>query len=130
VVVPDAMKYKGWSWQSDWHYRDAPYYDQGPASDYPEFDLNPLNTTERLYQLIDWLTNTTGYQDTESYQKITSHYNEEEGRSIALRIVIHLIGDLHQPLHNIARINDDYPKGDKGGNEFPLKKKYSVENLH
>jgi hypothetical protein len=33
-----------------------------------------------------------------------------EGRRVALRFVVHLIGDLHQPLH----VGDN---GDRGGND-------------
>ena len=41
-------------------------------------------------------------------------------RAVALAWLLHLVGDLHQPLHTTALINDVYkaPKGDKGGNDF------------
>jgi hypothetical protein len=32
--------------------------------------------------------------------------------------LIHLIGDLHQPLHCASLFTDAYPGGDRGGNEF------------
>jgi len=47
-----------------------------------------------------------------------------------MRFLLHFIGDIHQPLHTTARVNDDYPKGDKGGNDFPLPNHYSAKNLH
>jgi hypothetical protein len=32
------------------------------------------------------------------------------------RYLIHLAGDIHQPLHSVALFNKTYPKGDLGGN--------------
>lgn len=43
---------------------------------------------------------------------------------------MHNIGDLHQPLHSSARVNEQYPAGDKGGNGFPVKSHYGAKNLH
>jgi hypothetical protein len=55
-------------------------------------------------------------------------------KAIALAWILHLIGDLHQPLHTSARITDVEPKGDQGGNLFLLKPKETPrnqqENLH
>jgi len=55
-------------------------------------------------------------------------------KAIALAWFLHLTGDLHQPLHNSARVTDREPKGDQGGNLFlltpegtPREKQY---NLH
>lgn len=56
--------------------------------------------------------------------------NEEEAKSVALRLFIHLVGDIHQPLHCATLVNPDFPHGDAGGNAFPLKYHYSVDNLH
>jgi hypothetical protein len=41
-----------------------------------------------------------------------------EERAVALSWLIHLIGDLHQPLHCASLFGANYPAGDKGGNEF------------
>jgi len=38
-------------------------------------------------------------------------------------MLIHYIGDISQPLHNAN-------KNDRGGNDFPLKSHYGVDNLH
>ena len=44
------------------------------------------------------------------------HLSDEERLSYALRLLIHYIGDIHQPLHAISRVDSKYPKGDAGGN--------------
>jgi len=41
-------------------------------------------------------------------------------KAIAIAWFLHLAGDLHQPLHNSARVTDREPKGDQGGNLFLL----------
>lgn len=55
-------------------------------------------------------------------------------KSIALAWILHLIGDLHQPLHCSARVTPEEPKGDQGGNLFLLRPKDTPrekqENLH
>ena len=49
---------------------------------------------------------------------------------MALRLLIHYLGDIHQPLHCLTRVNPEFPHGDKGGNDFALKYHYKVNNLH
>ena len=39
-----------------------------------------------------------------------------EERAAHLSWVIHLVGDIHQPLHSVALVSDVYPDGDRGGN--------------
>jgi hypothetical protein len=41
-------------------------------------------------------------------------------KAIALAWVLHLGGDIHQPLHTSARVTELEPKGDQGGNLFML----------
>jgi S1/P1 Nuclease len=38
-----------------------------------------------------------------------------------LRYLIHVIGDVHQPLHDSNFYNETYPKGDLGGNKINIK---------
>lgn len=42
-------------------------------------------------------------------------------RAFALRVVLHLVGDAHQPLHCINRPDARFPRGDLGGNTFALR---------
>lgn len=41
-------------------------------------------------------------------------------KAIAIAWIMHLTGDMHQPLHTSARVTDTEPKGDQGGNLFLL----------
>jgi len=47
-------------------------------------------------------------------------HTQAVGKSTAMRLLIHYVGDVHQPLHSTSRINDEFPKGDRGGNSFKL----------
>jgi hypothetical protein len=53
-------------------------------------------------------------------------------RAIALAWILHLVGDIHQPLHTNARITSqpDEQKGDQGGNLFVLQSGPPVLRLH
>jgi hypothetical protein len=42
-------------------------------------------------------------------------------RAQALRFIIHFVGDIHQPLHCSTRVTEQFPDGDRGGNEFVVR---------
>ena len=49
--------------------------------------------------------------------------------SMALRFLIHFMGDLHQPLHATSLWNKVFPSGDQGGNLFPISYE-GINELH
>jgi hypothetical protein len=51
-------------------------------------------------------------------------------RAVHLSWLIHLIGDLHQPLHCSTLINEHFPEGDRGGNLFYVRADENGINLH
>lgn len=53
-------------------------------------------------------------------------------RALFARYVVHLAGDIHQPLHSVALFNLTYPKGDIGGNllKITLKNGTNNSNFH
>jgi S1/P1 Nuclease len=58
--------------------------------------------------------------------------SKRERRAIMLAWLLHLVGDLHQPLHTVALVNNTYPDGDHGGNFFFVRRssKASGMKLH
>lgn len=44
----------------------------------------------------------------------------EAQRADALRYLLHFVGDVHNPLHCVARGSDAIPQGDRGGNDFKI----------
>lgn len=59
---------------------------------------------------------------------------KDADKAIAIAWIMHILGDLHQPLHTSARVTDLEPKGDQGGNLFLLSPKDAPRerqlNLH
>ena len=51
-------------------------------------------------------------------------------KALNLRILIHVVGDIHQPLHTVTKISRRFPEGDLGGNLFLLAKNPNGSNLH
>ena len=45
-------------------------------------------------------------------------------------MIIHYVGDIHQPLHTVAAVNYTYPSGDRGGNSEYLPNICGASNLH
>lgn len=65
-----------------------------------------------------------------STQVLVSPKTSNRSKGIALRILIHVVGDIHQPLHTTTRISWRYPDGDRGGNLVVLHRNKVARNLH
>jgi hypothetical protein len=83
-----------------------------------------------MHDIVNWLKDTGDYKTSAAYTTITKHYSEADSKSIALRLLIHFMGDVHQPLHAMNRLDSSFPTGDAGGNAFPLTYHYDVDELH
>lgn len=90
---------------SKWHYDNTPVCGQGLPSPCPRGDC----ANNRLSQ----------------YRKVLGDpAASREGRAFALRVVVHLVGDIHQPLHEANN-------GDAGGNDVQVSDgRRSRGNLH
>ncbi len=85
-----------------WHYINWPFKPEGepaniiPAPPRAENILSAFAHTERLLQSAASL----------------------DRKANAFAWLLHLVGDLHQPLHTIQLFTREYPEGDRGGNEI------------
>ncbi|MCR9191266.1 MAG: S1/P1 nuclease [Gammaproteobacteria bacterium] len=93
------------------HYIDLPY----KVDDTPAPKLSKVNAVSAINDASRTLLDKTA---------------SEEEQAIALRILLHVVGDVHQPLHTITRISQAHPQGDRGGNDFHLGKNKIAPNLH
>ncbi len=93
------------------HYIDLPY----------SVDGSPLPTVST--------TNAVSAIQKASHTVKDTSVNDTQ-RAVALRILLHVVGDIHQPLHAITRISHAHPRGDRGGNDFHLGKNHIAPNLH
>lgn len=90
---------------SNWHYDDTFWRQVGNKAEIIEKTEEGGVAVARLVEFDKVLRN-SGASDAD--------------KAIALAWVMHLIGDIHQPLHTSARVTDLEPKGDQGGNLFLL----------
>ncbi|MEK6324320.1 MAG: S1/P1 nuclease [Acidobacteriota bacterium] len=91
-----------------WHFVDVPFTQDGTT-------LPPIITPNAQTQITAFravLASTTSSDPLKSYD---------------LSWLLHLIGDVHQPLHCTARVSATKPEGDDGGNAVKLS---SPANLH
>ena len=97
---------KGWGafkFFNGWHFADMPYNPDN-LPDVPQ----PPNET--VIWAIDNAKITLESEKAQAFQ-----------RALALRMLIHFVGDVHQPLHCADRYTKAHPQGDFGGNAFRLK---------
>ena len=104
---------------SNWHYSDTFWKStSGKIEVLPTPENDNGKAMERL----------------EEFTKNIQGNASDEQKALAIAWIIHLIGDLHQPLHASARVTETEPKGDQGGNLFLLTPKGTPrdkqENLH
>jgi hypothetical protein len=92
------------------HFVDIPFEDGGPVK--PPLPSEPHVISKLL----------------EFRQFLRAGGGTAQEKADALSWVIHLTGDVHQPLHCIEHITEDHPAGDRGGNSFKLRGK--AKNLH
>jgi hypothetical protein len=131
----DDIKYHGGAWQSDFHFEDKVYQPSDDHGTY-NYDQNNHNMTYGCANLIQWLSvrdDGEQYKSSYIYDFIQNRlYPGDEllAQSYALRMLIHYVGDMHQPFHNEDQYSKTYPDGDKGANLVPLKYHYGVDELH
>ncbi len=118
---PDDIKGVGYREENNEHFINLPYFKDGydPKTP-PEIDLH--NSTWAVHQKTLTI-------DSKGRSKVITN---KLTNSIALRFLIHFIGDMHQPLHSAEMYSPEYPTGDLGGNKFKMSAEWrsDIRNLH
>ena len=84
-----------------------------------------------MTDLVGFLKGEVTAADSYYVNKIAESFSYEEDQiSFALRLVIHYAGDIHQPLHSVAEVDNEWPEGDNGGNYEHFQSIDGVSNLH
>ena len=124
----------GQGWQDQYHTINLPFYDESTTAGDFSWSLDNRTSIDGLQQLLAWLSGKQGtaYQDGFIYRQLMNKFRDDEAvaKSYALRMLIHIVGDIHQPFNCIDRYTLDFPTGDNGGELFPLNPKDGVDNLH
>jgi S1/P1 Nuclease len=93
---------------STWHYINF-FWERsasGTPVDRTDLPADAENVVERLQVLSQALSDSTTLA---------------QNKAIFLAWVLHLTGDIHQPLHTSAQVTAVIPGGDEGGNLFPIR---------
>lgn len=88
----DKLMHKGW------HFKDLAYSPDGTPTK-PPFGTNAV-------------TQIAGAE-----ANLASAGTSDAGKSYSLAWLLHLVGDIHQPLHAVSRYTAGFPEGDVGGNK-------------
>lgn len=108
----DTLHYQnGVMWFDAMHYVNQPF----------TLDDSPLPEIQKINAL--WAIN-------HAIQTLQDKRALNFDKGVAFRVLIHVVGDLHQPLHGATLVSHQHPKGDAGGNLFPLGKNTVADNLH
>jgi hypothetical protein len=118
AVWADDNKGIAWSAFNGWHFVDTPVIDPDFKG---ETEYEAMNATWALYEMRKTLRN-----------KNHPKFNSDLALSFAWRYLIHLAGDIHQPLHASSYYSAKFPNGDRGGNSFKINypEDRQVKNLH
>jgi len=68
VCYADDIKYKGGVYQSQWHFLNIPYFDEGGDIDDYRFKYPKHNITEALEGIRMWMNEEEGYDKTYIYE--------------------------------------------------------------
>lgn len=115
---PDIVRDKNFQqrWEKyhhgKWHYINWFWEPGPPPRDRTDMQPDPENVVQKLNDLQSSLADAA---------------RSDAERAIDLAWVLHLVGDIHQPLHSCARVTPETPEGDQGGNLFKLTED---ESLH
>jgi S1/P1 Nuclease len=111
---PDEIRGSGSLYDHpEWHFIDYPLRP-------PLFPLEPDPRP----------TNNVVFGVTECQKTLSDIHADPVLRAAYLSYLVHLIGDMHQPLHCESLFDDEFPNGDRGGNDFYVKPDKRGVKLH
>ncbi|CAG9319417.1 unnamed protein product [Blepharisma stoltei] len=110
---PDDIKVYGFHDFDSWHFTNKPY-------DYDGF-LNITDSGEDVIWALNQCMSTLGLLN---YQTAILE------NALAMRFLLHFVGDYHQPLHVTTLWSRQFPSGDQGGNLFNITFDKTVTELH
>lgn len=93
-----------------WHFVDTPFSQDGTP-------LEAIPDPNALTQIV-------------AFRKVLASGEPDALKSYDLSWLLHLVGDVHQPLHCAARFSKKLPHGDAGGNLVKLCAKPCKDQLH
>ena len=125
ATYPDKVGSLGWKTMSGWHFIDQPVLPKG---------YNPKKKPKIPSANVVFLLHNVYNHLISSVKKSDMRYGTADvtlPKSFDLRFLIHMVGDIHQPIHSATLYSEDFPTGDAGGNLFMIKfPENTTQNLH
>jgi len=92
ATFADAIKSSGWNDQSQWHFVDNPFFDEGfKTTVFPDL----YNNTWELTELVSALKGAKPHSTNTEEADAEGFVSWDLGNSFNLRLLIHYIGDVH-----------------------------------
>ncbi len=107
----DSLRYVKDVWMKPFHYIDIPFSTDGTPLSQPE-EANAVTAIVNAERVLS--------------DKKSSEFD----KGFSARILLHVVGDIHQPMHAVSQYSQQHPKGDLGGNLFVLGSNSVASNLH
>lgn len=111
AVWMDEVKARGLRTFDQWHYINIPYNPEGLGVVEDAKEVNVVS-------MLESLSKTLQAKQAGDFEK-----------AFALRMILHLAGDIHQPFHAVGKASHAHPHGDLGGNRT-LVSAPGVKNIH
>lgn len=102
--------YSDMSMHKYWHFVDLPFTIDGTQLEDP-----PVPNAETMIA---------------AFRAVLNSNSPDELKSYDLAWLLHLVGDVHQPLHGTARFTQAHPHGDDGGNSVFVRFQGEQKRLH
>lgn len=103
-----------------WHYVNFPFTVDGFPAPKRNLSSNPKDNKAIAWNVM---------QATAFCQSVIASDAPPKEKALAYCWLMHLVGDLHQPLHSTALFSDRFPDGDRGGNSIKLVKGNNLHSL-
>lgn len=112
--------------QGTWHYINKPYIVASNKAKEKEI-ADAFNAVKNHGDILEVIPKAIA-----TLEAPATTLEEKQNRAVMLCWLIHLTGDLHQPLHASALCTEASPKGDRGGNSIwvAVKKNQQPQKLH
>lgn len=107
----DSLRYVNDVWMKSLHYIDTPFSVDGTPLVEPE-EKNAVSAISNAFNVL------------------TDKKSSDFDKGFSVRVLLHVVGDLHQPLHAADQYSREHPTGDRGGNLFYLGHNPIAGNLH
>ena len=107
----DSLQYRDEVWLQPMHYINIPFSRDGT-------ELHPPNTTNAVFAIE---------------QAVSTLKNNQASlldKGFSVRLLMHVVGDIHQPMHAVSEYSMKFPTGGKGGNLVRLTNNEVAKNLH